>query len=197
MEKTPSPIELPKASEKLASKFILDALYERNFSESYSENHGSVLAGLGASGEEGSRLSVEITTGAVPSHENENFFQDLLSLPKDKKYFRIGETAELLEVEPYVLRYWESEFPAIKPMKSQSGHRVYSRKDVQTFGRIKQLLYTEKFSIKGAKKKLQEIRRQSPSTADPMRQKQQQNLKKLAHELKELIQLVKTNPGTL
>jgi DNA-binding transcriptional MerR regulator len=71
-----------------------------------------------------------------------------------KLYFRIGEVAELVGVEPHVLRYWEREFRAIRPTKSAKGQRVYSRRDVENLMRVRELLYREGFTIAGAKKKL-------------------------------------------
>jgi len=76
------------------------------------------------------------------------------SLPP-KLYFRIGEVAELVGVEPHVLRYWEREFRSIRPTKSAKGQRVYSRRDVENLMRVRELLYREGFTIAGAKKKLQ------------------------------------------
>ncbi|HEY4016350.1 MAG TPA: MerR family transcriptional regulator [Polyangiaceae bacterium] len=74
----------------------------------------------------------------------------------DKLYYRIGEVAELVGVEPHVLRYWEREFRSIRPTKSAKGQRVYSRRDVENLMRVRALLYGEGFTIAGAKKKLQE-----------------------------------------
>lgn len=71
-----------------------------------------------------------------------------------KLYFRIGEVAGLVGVEPHVLRYWEREFRAIRPSKSARGQRVYSRRDVENLMRVRELLYKEGFTIAGAKKKL-------------------------------------------
>jgi DNA-binding transcriptional MerR regulator len=72
-----------------------------------------------------------------------------------KLYFKIGEACKKLDIQPYVLRYWETEFPALSPDKSKSGQRVYSSKDLQVIARIKELLYEEGFTIAGAKKKLE------------------------------------------
>ena len=72
----------------------------------------------------------------------------------DKIYFRIGEVAELLEVETHVLRYWETEFPQLKPDRTASNQRLYRRQELETFFEIKRLLYDEKFTIAGAQKKL-------------------------------------------
>jgi DNA-binding transcriptional MerR regulator len=72
----------------------------------------------------------------------------------DKQYFRIGEVATVAAVEPYVLRFWESEFPMLRPGKSRSGQRLYARKDVELVLRIRDLLYEEGFTIDGARKAL-------------------------------------------
>jgi DNA-binding transcriptional MerR regulator len=72
----------------------------------------------------------------------------------DKLYFRIGEVAGLLGVEPYVLRYWESEFPTLAPKKSGTGHRLYRRKDVELLLKIKHLLYEKRYTIEGARQSL-------------------------------------------
>jgi DNA-binding transcriptional MerR regulator len=72
-----------------------------------------------------------------------------------KLYFKIGEACKKLDIQPYVLRYWETEFAALSPDKSKSGQRVYSTEDLQVIKRIKELLYEEGFTIAGAKKKLE------------------------------------------
>ena len=72
----------------------------------------------------------------------------------EKLFFKIGEVCELIKVQPHVLRYWESEFPMLAPQKNRAGQRVYRRKDVEMVMRIRDLLYEEKFTIAGAKKKL-------------------------------------------
>ena len=77
----------------------------------------------------------------------------------DKLYFRIGEVGSLLNLEPYVLRYWESEFPSLAPKKSASGHRLYRRKDVELLLKIKHLLYEKRYTIDGAKQFLQTERK--------------------------------------
>ena len=81
-----------------------------------------------------------------------------------KLYFRIGEVASLVGVEPHVLRYWEREFRTIRPTKSAKGQRVYSRRDVENLMRVRELLYQEGFTIAGAKKKLERnaLRRAEP-----------------------------------
>ncbi|MEE9258327.1 MAG: MerR family transcriptional regulator [Nitrospinaceae bacterium] len=77
----------------------------------------------------------------------------------DKLFFKIGEVAELSGLEQHVLRYWEDEFENLKPNKNRSGQRLYQRKDVETVLEIKRLLYNEKFTIAGAKKKIKARKR--------------------------------------
>jgi DNA-binding transcriptional MerR regulator len=76
----------------------------------------------------------------------------------DKLYFKIGEVAKLAGVEPYVLRYWETEFKEICPVKSRTKQRLYRRKDIDTVIQIKRLLYQDGFTIEGARKKMKELR---------------------------------------
>ena len=72
----------------------------------------------------------------------------------DKLYFKIGEVASLLDIKTHVLRYWETEFPALQPVKSRSNQRLYRRKDVETALLIKDLLYRQGFTIAGARLKI-------------------------------------------
>ena len=72
----------------------------------------------------------------------------------NKLFFKIGEVCDLLGVEPYVLRFWETEFPNLAPQKSKAGHRVYRRKDVEKILKVKELLYEKGFTIAGARKQL-------------------------------------------
>ncbi|NMB75640.1 MAG: MerR family transcriptional regulator [Myxococcales bacterium] len=81
----------------------------------------------------------------------------------DKIYFKIGEVAEIVGVEPYVLRYWESEFPILRPSKSRSQQRLYRKRDVEVLLRIKKLLYEDLYTIAGAKKALTRGQEKTPS----------------------------------
>lgn len=76
----------------------------------------------------------------------------------NKLYFKIGEVAKLVGVKPYVLRYWETEFPSIRPGKTQSQHRLYRRRDVETLLEIRRLLHDERYTIEGAKRRLRGVR---------------------------------------
>jgi DNA-binding transcriptional MerR regulator len=74
----------------------------------------------------------------------------------DRLYFKIGEVAKLVGVKPYVLRYWETEFSIVRPGKTRARHRLYRRKDVETLLEIRRLLYAERYTIEGAKRRLRE-----------------------------------------
>lgn len=80
----------------------------------------------------------------------------------DKLYFKIGEVADIAGVKPHVLRYWESEFAAIRPSKSRSKQRLYRRQDIELILRLKDLLYNQGFTISGARKQL----RRKPAAAE-------------------------------
>ena len=79
----------------------------------------------------------------------------------DKLFFKIGEVAKLAWVEQHVLRYWEDEFEALHPKKNKSGQRFYEKKDVELVLKIQRLLYLEKYTIAGAKKKIKESKKKS------------------------------------
>jgi DNA-binding transcriptional MerR regulator len=106
----------------------------------------------------------------------------------DKLYFRIGAVSELTGLEAYVLRYWEKEFPMLRPVKSSPGHRMYRRKDVELLLEIKRLLYKEGFTIEGARKKLRaDARQQKLEFPGAERQK----LIDVRRELHDLVNLLK------
>jgi DNA-binding transcriptional MerR regulator len=90
----------------------------------------------------------------------------------DKLFFRIGEVSQLVGVEPYVVRYWESEFPGLSPKKSDTGQRMFRRKDVEMLLNIKQLLYDRKFTIEGARKALKSGKGERAVVAKPARQEE-------------------------
>jgi DNA-binding transcriptional MerR regulator len=82
---------------------------------------------------------------------------DASAEPSDKRYYRIGEVSRATGVEPYVLRYWETEFKWIAPQKSRSGQRLYRQRDIDTIQLIKKLLHEQRYTIAGARKKLREM----------------------------------------
>ena len=75
----------------------------------------------------------------------------MVQIPENRKYFRIGEASRIVGVEPYVLRYWESEFSQIRPQRADSNQRTYQKQDLETLVEIKRLLYEEKMTIEGAR----------------------------------------------
>src|SRR5208337_2914482 len=122
----------------------------------------------------------------------------LRSLPP-KLYFRIGEVAELVGVEPHVLRYWEREFRSIRPSKSAKGQRVYSRRDVENLMRVRELLYGQGFTIAGAKKRLRDKEAEPeseivpaeaavPETASPANARMRDQLESLKTEIEAFLE---------
>jgi len=79
----------------------------------------------------------------------------MTEVAEDKRLYKIGEVCRIADVQPYVLRYWETEFAALAPNKSGGGQRLYTQREIDIILRIKQLLYAEGFTIAGAKKKLE------------------------------------------
>lgn len=106
----------------------------------------------------------------------------------DKLYFRIGEVSRLCGLPSYVLRFWESEFPQLKPSKSSTGQRMYRRVDVESVLRIKKLLYEEGFTIAGARQHLrEESRRRQEALPFVAPAASQTQLKQVRQELKEVL----------
>jgi DNA-binding transcriptional MerR regulator len=81
----------------------------------------------------------------------------------EKAYFRIGEVSKILDVEPYVVRYWETEFRTVKPIRTKTAQRLYRKKDVLELLTIRNLLYSQRFTIDGAKKQLIKMRGETPA----------------------------------
>jgi DNA-binding transcriptional MerR regulator len=109
----------------------------------------------------------------------------------DKLYFRIGEVARLCRLQAYVLRFWETEFPQLKPVKSSTGQRMYRRRDVESVIRIKKLLYEDGFTIAGARSQLkEESKSERNQSALPFPIRPQVNVAHLRHELQEILQLL-------
>ena len=110
----------------------------------------------------------------------------------DKIYFKIGEVSEIVGVEPYVLRYWETEFELLKPSKAPSRHRLYKKKDVELLLEIKRLLYSEGFTIEGARKRLKETKKEEKTQLKlPLiDQKYKSTLSKIKKDLQSLRKLL-------
>jgi DNA-binding transcriptional MerR regulator len=121
----------------------------------------------------------------------------------NKLFFKIGEVCEITDTQPYVLRYWESEFPALAPAKNSSGQRIYRRRDIETVLRIKQLLYEEGFTIAGAKKRLEVELAGRAETPAPVAQaagaedRGHTALRQVREQLREILTLLERNDKKL
>jgi DNA-binding transcriptional MerR regulator len=109
----------------------------------------------------------------------------------DKLYFRIGEVSRLCRLQAYVLRFWETEFPQLHPVKSSTGQRMYRRRDVETVVKIKDLLYRQGFTIPGARQHLRDegkaLKAQSPL---PFPKQTSPDLQRLRAGLQEILEIV-------
>jgi len=102
----------------------------------------------------------------------------------DKLFYKIGEVSKIAGVEPYVLRYWESEFQFLKPRKSKSGQRIYIKKDLDLIFEIKSLLYNERYTIEGVRKKLGDLGpKHAPEKEAPSRPKSIEHVKARLREI--------------
>ena len=109
----------------------------------------------------------------------------------DKLYFRIGEVAGLCRLPAYVLRFWETEFPQLKPVKSSTGQRMYRKRDVESVVRIKRLLYEDGFTIAGARVQLrEESKPDKTQTALPFPGSPAVNVAHLRHELQQILHIL-------
>lgn len=112
-----------------------------------------------------------------------------------KPFLKIGEVAKLLEVKPHVLRYWESEFPSLKPKKNPSGQRIYAKADIEAIVEIQNLLYNQRYTISGAKKML--ARQAEGEQTVPHRLTEEalsQEVKDLKRNVEELLALLQRMP---
>lgn len=109
----------------------------------------------------------------------------------EKLYFRIGEVARLCRLPAYVLRFWETEFPQLKPIKSNTGQRMYRHKDVESVLRIKKLLYEEGFTIVGARQQLRlESKPEKKQSPLPFPERSAPDLKHIRQGLREILNIL-------
>jgi DNA-binding transcriptional MerR regulator len=108
------------------------------------------------------------------------------SIP-DKSYFRIGEVSRLLNVQPYVIRYWESEFKTVRPIRTRSDQRLYRRRDVEELLTIRKLLYEENFTINGARKQLQKMRSGVSAAAGDRREELLTEIEKGLRQIRDIV----------
>jgi len=109
----------------------------------------------------------------------------------DKLYFRIGEVATLCRLPAYVLRFWETEFPQLKPVKGSTGQRMYRKRDVESVLRIKQLLYEQGFTIAGARQQLRaETKPDKTQTAIPFPARSNSEIQHIRQGLREILNML-------
>ncbi len=108
----------------------------------------------------------------------------MVQIPDNRRYFRIGEASRIVDVEPYVLRYWESEFPQLKPSRADSKQRTYQRKDLETLLEIKRLLYEERMTIEGARLRLKRKKAKGSTVSYPF-------VKEIRSELHEILEMLR------
>jgi DNA-binding transcriptional MerR regulator len=112
-----------------------------------------------------------------------------------KRYFAIGEVSELCDVKPHVLRYWEQEFPQLKPVKRRGNRRYYQQDDVQMVRRIRSLLYEQGFTIGGARQRLKEAPRAAyagaaAAASNPKQRSRRAEINRLRNDLESLLKLL-------
>jgi DNA-binding transcriptional MerR regulator len=107
-----------------------------------------------------------------------------------QEYFSIGEVCEITDLKPHVLRYWESQFRFLNPAKNRSGNRVYQRKEIELILLVKHLLYTEKYTIEGARQKVDEHRKAGDLKSVARAALSLETVESLERELKELLAIL-------
>jgi len=107
-----------------------------------------------------------------------------------REFFSIGDVCELTQLKPHVLRYWESQFRLVHPAKNRSGNRVYQRRDVELIMLIKQLLYVEKYTIDGARQRIEEYRKAGELKALARAALDAQTVRGLEHEIENILTVI-------
>ena len=118
-----------------------------------------------------------------------------MSVPQPvQEFFSIGEVCQLTDLKPHVLRYWESQFRFLNPAKNRSGNRVYQRREIEMILLVKQLLYTERYTIDGARQKLEELKRSGAMKAASRDALGVDTVGQLEHELGQILALLEGRP---
>ena len=112
-----------------------------------------------------------------------------------QEFFSIGEVCELTELKPHVLRYWESQFKFLNPAKNRSGNRVYQRKEIELILLVKHLLYTEKYTIEGARQKVDEHRKAGDLKTVARAALGLETIESMERELRDLLRLLQGKDG--
>lgn len=112
-----------------------------------------------------------------------------------QEFFSIGEVCEITDLKPHVLRYWESQFKFLNPAKNRSGNRVYQRKEIELILLVKHLLYTEKYTIEGARQKVEEHRKAGDLKSVARAALSLETVESLERELRDLLRIIRGKDG--
>jgi DNA-binding transcriptional MerR regulator len=107
-----------------------------------------------------------------------------------QEFFSIGDVCQLTDLKPHVLRYWESQFRFLNPAKNRSGNRVYQRREIELILLVKHLLYDEKYTIEGARRRIEEYRRTGELRGEARRALQLETIENLSNELKSILDIL-------
>jgi DNA-binding transcriptional MerR regulator len=110
-----------------------------------------------------------------------------------KEYYSIGEVCDLVGLKPHVLRYWESQFPALKPSKNRAGNRVYQRREIRLITLVRRLLYEEKYTIEGARLKVEELRKGGELDAATRQTLDAATVDEIRGELREILGILRAD----
>ncbi len=107
-----------------------------------------------------------------------------------QEFFSIGDVCQLTDLKPHVLRYWESQFRFLNPAKNRSGNRVYQRREIELILLVKNLLYDEKYTIEGARRRIEEYRRTGELRGEARRALQLETIENLSNELRSILDIL-------
>jgi DNA-binding transcriptional MerR regulator len=142
-------------------------------------------------------MSTDMPDEMAPEEQPEELQQDAvedapaMSRPvAQKEYYSISEVCDLTALKPHVLRYWETQFPVLNPSKNRSGNRVYQRKEIKLILYVKTLLYEEKYTVEGAKQKLEQLRKGGELQTETKKALDRQMVALLRAEMQQLTELL-------
>ena len=120
-----------------------------------------------------------------------------MSAPRQvQEFFSIGDVCQLTDLKPHVLRYWESQFRFLNPAKNRSGNRVYQRREIELIMLVKHLLYTEKYTIEGARQRIEHYRRTGQLKSEARLALQHETVEHLRRELQAILDILKGETGS-
>jgi DNA-binding transcriptional MerR regulator len=138
-------------------------------------------------------MSTDMPDEMAPEEQPEEQVDDMPSVSRpvaQKEYYSISEVCDLTALKPHVLRYWETQFPVLNPSKNRSGNRVYQRKEIKLILYVKTLLYEEKYTVEGAKQKLEQLRKGGELQIETKKALDRQMVALLRAEMQQLTELL-------